>query len=199
MVEAIGRLERRKRRTRQALIDAAVELFAREGYEGTTVAEIAAAADVSTRTFFLHFPSKEDVLFDESENRLQLWSETLRTRGPDETVAELLVRATAALIAHTSATDLPDGRAALRARLVASTPSLQSALVHRFFPSDTDLAGELCRACPELDRVEAAAAVGSVFGAVIGATLTAMRDGASAEETRDAMLRAASLAVRPPW
>jgi len=44
--------ERKRVRTRQALIDAAAELFARRGYEGTTIADIAAAADVSTRTFF---------------------------------------------------------------------------------------------------------------------------------------------------
>ena len=44
--------ERKRVRTREALIDAAAELFERRGYDGTTIADIAAAADVSTRTFF---------------------------------------------------------------------------------------------------------------------------------------------------
>jgi AcrR family transcriptional regulator len=57
---------RRKLRTRRALQQAAVQLFAEQGYEDTTVADIAARAEVSIRTFFLHFPTKEDVLFDGS-------------------------------------------------------------------------------------------------------------------------------------
>src|SRR5690348_14315470 len=60
---AIGLRERKKRETRAALTQAAFRLFIDRGYDETTLAEIAQAAGVSTRTIFAYFPSKEDILF----------------------------------------------------------------------------------------------------------------------------------------
>jgi AcrR family transcriptional regulator len=50
-------------RTRDRLVESALELFGATGYSATTVDDIAAAAGVSARTFFRHFPDKEEVLF----------------------------------------------------------------------------------------------------------------------------------------
>jgi AcrR family transcriptional regulator len=61
--QATGLRERKKRATREAIARAGVELFVERGYDETTLAEIAEAAGVSTRTIFAYFPGKEDILF----------------------------------------------------------------------------------------------------------------------------------------
>jgi AcrR family transcriptional regulator len=58
-----GGWERRKAQTRVAMAEAAVRLFGEQGYEATTVDDIARAARCSPRTFFRYFATKEDVLF----------------------------------------------------------------------------------------------------------------------------------------
>jgi AcrR family transcriptional regulator len=60
-----GLRERKKQRTRETIARAGHELFAERGYHATTLPDIAEKADVSTRTIFAYFPSKEDILFSE--------------------------------------------------------------------------------------------------------------------------------------
>lgn len=74
---AAGRRERKKAATRDRLVKVALELFQKEGYPQTTVQQITEAADVSERTFFRYFQSKEDLLlpnligfFERVENEL---------------------------------------------------------------------------------------------------------------------------------
>ena len=85
--------ERKKARTRQALVDAALRLFAERGFEATTVADIADAADVSPRTFFTYFPAKEDVLFAGAKDRIERLRDALAKRAPDESFLDALRRA----------------------------------------------------------------------------------------------------------
>ncbi|MBT0772740.1 TetR/AcrR family transcriptional regulator [Kineosporia sp. J2-2] len=63
--------------TRLKLIDAAVELFAADGYESTTVAQIAARAGVSKMTFFRHFSDKREVLFAGQAEQEQMMREAV--------------------------------------------------------------------------------------------------------------------------
>ncbi len=66
-----GLRERKKQKTKAAIQRAALRLFKRQGYEETTVEQIAAAADISESTFFNYFPSKEDVvIYDEYDPQI---------------------------------------------------------------------------------------------------------------------------------
>ncbi|MFE0654596.1 TetR/AcrR family transcriptional regulator [Streptomyces sp. NPDC059534] len=64
-------------RTRQTIVDIAVELFERDGYERTTVVNIAATAEIGTRTPFSYFASKEELLFPENDT----WSDSVGDLG----------------------------------------------------------------------------------------------------------------------
>jgi AcrR family transcriptional regulator len=91
-----GLRERKKRQTRAAILAAAGELFEARGYEHVTVAEIADAANISVKTLFTYFRSKEDLAFaDEHRLRDQLVAAiTSRPAGssPVQAVAALLGR-----------------------------------------------------------------------------------------------------------
>jgi AcrR family transcriptional regulator len=90
---AIGRRERKKQATRESLIEAAFGLFADKGFEATTVEEIADAVDVSSRTFFRYFASKEDVVLTFQEEQQVMFLELFRARPAEEPVVTALKRA----------------------------------------------------------------------------------------------------------
>lgn len=90
----VTRRERKKQATREALRAAALELFADRGFDGVTVDEICARADVATSTFFRHFATKEDVVLADYDERGRQLLEALDAQPPGVTPAELLVGAT---------------------------------------------------------------------------------------------------------
>ncbi|MEU6367114.1 TetR family transcriptional regulator [Streptomyces sp. NPDC046931] len=88
-----GLRERKKQRTRDALLRAALELFSTKGYEATTVDEIAEAADVSQRTFFRYFAGKEDAVFFVQSLAESHFVDAVRARPPHEAPLEALRQA----------------------------------------------------------------------------------------------------------
>jgi AcrR family transcriptional regulator len=85
-----GLRERKKRRTRDALLHTALDLFTTQGYEETTVDEIVDAVEVSQRTFFRYFASKEDAAFAIQEMVESRFLAELRQRPAEEAPFEAL-------------------------------------------------------------------------------------------------------------
>ncbi len=85
-----GLRERKKRKTRAAIVDAAMSLFEEKGFDATTIAEIASKAEIAPRTFFAYFPSKEDVVFSDSSEALASMRVRFASRGPGEDAIDAL-------------------------------------------------------------------------------------------------------------
>jgi AcrR family transcriptional regulator len=161
-----GLRERKKERTRQALVNAAIELFGSKGYEETTIAELAEAADVSTRTFFSYFASKEAVLFEGTPLKMERSASVLASPLPGERPAELLLRSFRYVLEQD--TDLTGELAQLRARLIFSTPALQPFALRKALEGQRELTdGLIATYKGELDPVIAAAMTGALVGALV--------------------------------
>lgn len=85
-----GLRERKKQRTREALLRVALELFTTKGYEQTTIDEIADAVEVSQRTFFRYFASKEEAAFAVHDLVESQFFTALEARPPEETPFEAM-------------------------------------------------------------------------------------------------------------
>ena len=81
-----GLRERKKRATRTALRDAAMDLFARQGFAATTIDQIADAANVSRATVFGYFPTKEELVFGDGAAVIEMLGGRLRERGEARTL-----------------------------------------------------------------------------------------------------------------
>jgi AcrR family transcriptional regulator len=84
MTQAQGLRERKKERTRRQITETARRLFGERGFEAVTVAEVAAAAEVSEATVFNYFPSKEDLFYGGLEAFEEGLLEAIRKRAPGE-------------------------------------------------------------------------------------------------------------------
>ncbi|MFE2067366.1 TetR/AcrR family transcriptional regulator [Streptomyces sp. NPDC059467] len=115
--------------TRPRLVQAAVDLFTAQGYEATSVTEIAEAAGLTKPTFFRHFRDKREVLFAGQEQHAQIIADTVADAGADTTVLEA-----AACAVQTLAERFTEDRRDFNVRLaqvVAEAPDLQERAIYK--------------------------------------------------------------------
>lgn len=132
-VSGSGLRERKKQRTRDALTDAACALFARQGVENTTVEQIAAAVDISPRTFFRYFASKEDVAVSVLDQQITEVIRALEARPPAESVLTAVRRAVVGTVRAHEAAGSGDGGIRLRnvRALLLGSAAVRAASLHR--------------------------------------------------------------------
>ena len=135
-----GLRERKKQRTRQSIIEAALALYQERGYEGVTVAEIARRADIAPRTFFGYFESKEDVLLGPGDDRMERVIRAIRERRRGEPILTAVQRE---LQRRDQARHEPRGAARRRLGELLRQPAVQSRLRKRWNRWEDDLAAAI--------------------------------------------------------
>lgn len=128
MDEPVDRRERKKQRTRLAIQDAAFALFAERGYRETTINAIAERADVAPRTVTVHFPAKEELLFDAEPFGLDSLVAALEARAPGHSALDALRDWMAETMATLDAAETSQRfweRRALRAHVIEEEPALR--------------------------------------------------------------------------
>jgi AcrR family transcriptional regulator len=127
---ALGLRERKKQRTRALLMDAAIDLCNRQGFERTTVDQIAAVADVSPRTFSRYFATKEAVVLALIDDTVELAAAELTRQPANISHLEALFRAYVRMYRGTK-TAAPGGltpeRLLAAVRIIMSSPALRQA------------------------------------------------------------------------
>jgi AcrR family transcriptional regulator len=114
----VGLRERKKQQTRETIARAALKLFAERGYDETTLAEIAEAADVAPRTIFAYFESKEDILLCEEDHFLGNLRRRLEERPEGTTTVD-------AIRAFLGSMQPPNEEARLRKQIITDNRGLQ--------------------------------------------------------------------------
>ncbi|MCC2277474.1 TetR/AcrR family transcriptional regulator [Streptomyces sp. ET3-23] len=140
-----GLRERKKQRTRQALSDVAIALFLEHGFDKVSVADIAAAAEVSKPTLFRYFPAKEDLVLHRIADHQGEAARVVRGREPGQSpLAALRAHFHARLDARDPVTGFSD-HPAVRAfhDLVYGTPSLLARTVGFTARDEKELADAL--------------------------------------------------------
>ncbi|HST17568.1 MAG TPA: TetR family transcriptional regulator [Gaiellaceae bacterium] len=117
----MGLREFKKQHTRRNIADEAMRLFVQRGFDAVTVAEVAEAAQVSEKTVFNYFPTKEDLFYDEVPAREAALVAAIRDRAPGDSVLGALRRLQVAECPRLCSPSF-----ATFARIIEDSPALQA-------------------------------------------------------------------------
>jgi len=120
-VKTAGLRERKKQKTREAIQRAAMRLFQKQGYDETTIEEIAAAVEISPSTFFNYFPTKEDVVLYDAYDPMTI---SMFLAGPKDEPLNVGIRRVVEGMAATFEADAQELLA--RTRLITEVPELRA-------------------------------------------------------------------------
>jgi AcrR family transcriptional regulator len=150
--------ERKKRRAREAIIDAAFSLFAERGFADVTVTEIADRAEVGRTTFFRYFSDKQEVLFADEQSLIdQLRALDAGRPGKAPTFPEALNQARRAVETALAVLSAERDRYRLHEQLVAANPELHDRRERKLLHLAEALAGSLkAQGAPPLEAALAA-------------------------------------------
>ncbi len=165
LVANITYMSDRRTRTRERLSEVALDLFGLHGYDATTVAQIAAAAEVTEMTFFRHFSSKADVLLDDPYDPLIAAAVAGQPRGLDP-----ITRVVRGVQATWRTIPASEGAAIKRrVRIAARTPSLRAAMWQNTERTERVIVEQLIG--DGVDRLAARVAAAAVLAGVTAALL----------------------------
>jgi AcrR family transcriptional regulator len=161
-----GLRERKKARTKAAIQEHALRLFRAQGYENTTVEQIAEAAEVSPSTFFRYFGSKEDVVVYDALDPVLI--EAWRSQPPELGPMEALRRAMRQVFAKLDKSYIEEMTE--RGRLVYGVPALREAMVVDMLRTTNIFAEEIALRCGRpVDSFEVRIFTGAMMGAMLAA------------------------------
>jgi AcrR family transcriptional regulator len=188
--------ERKKIRTREAISTAAISLFVEHGFDQVSITQVAEAADVSRRTLFAYFPTKEDLVVHRFADHEDEPARVVRARPDGQSpLAALHAHFVDRLRAYdpfTGLTDRPDTLDLYR--LLRSTPALMARMLQFNETSQKELAAALheTAATPELSARLAAAQIIAVHWTLTMTNFDRCASGTPAAKTLPSAVKAAN-------
>ena len=164
-----GLRERKKARTRAAIRQHALRLFREQGYDATTVEQIAEAAEVSPSTFFRYFPTKEDVVLQDDLDLV--WMDAFRAQPPDLGPIAAMRTAVRAAFAGLAPGDLEQLREAME--LAVAVPAVRARMLEEMARTSQAIAQAVAE---RSGKAASDFAVQAIAGAVIGIAMAAWFD-----------------------